>query len=281
MKKIFIHIIKSFLDFFINILSKINYGRFILDESNKCIINRKKTVIYKDIKLEFYIPNRLSYYRTDTFDSKEPETLEWIDKFEKKNIFWDIGANIGLYSCYAAKKKLCKVYAFEPSVFNLEWLGKNIFLNNLVNEITVIPIPLYQKITENTLNFSSTEWGGALTTFGKSYGHDGKDLKKIFEFSTMGISMDEAKNLLKIPQPMYIKIDVDGIEYLILKGGEKVLLNTKELSIEVNEKFTEQKNNCDKYLKELGFSLREKKRSNLFNNTDYSTSYNQIWVRQT
>ena len=97
----------------------------------------------------------------------------------------------------------------------------------------------------------------------------------------MGMSMDEAKNLLKIPQPMYIKIDVDGIEYLILKGGEKVLLNTKELLIEVDEKFTEQKNNCDKYLKELGFSLREKKQSNLFKNTDYSTSYNQIWAKQT
>ena len=68
---------------------------------------------------------------------------------------------------------------------------------------------------------------------------------------------------------------------VLLNSFEKVLLNTKELLIEVNEKFTEQKNNCDKYLKELGFSLKEKKRSSLFKNTDYSTSYNQIWVRQT
>ena len=108
MKKIFIHIIKLFLDFFINILSKINYGRFILDESNKCIINRKKTVIYKDIKLEFYIPNRLSYYRTDTFDSKEPETLEWIDKFEKKNIFWDIGQILVFIAVMLRKKNYAK-----------------------------------------------------------------------------------------------------------------------------------------------------------------------------
>jgi hypothetical protein len=218
-------------------LKKSNFGRYVLDEISGSNNRREKTVVYNNIRLKFYIPNRLSYYRVNTFNTKEPETLNWIDKFEKKTTFWDVGANIGLYSCYAAKKRECKVFAFEPSIFNIEWLGKNIFLNKLV--------------------------------------------EKIFEFSTMGISMDEAKNLLKIPQPMYIKIDVDGIEYLILKGGEKVLLNTKELSIEVNEKFTEQKNNCDKYLKELGFSLREKKRSNLFKNTDYSTSYNQIWVRQT
>jgi len=281
MKKIIKIIINLFSNFFVFMLKKSNFGRYVLDEISGSNNRREKTVVYNNIRLKFYIPNRLSYYRVNTFNTKEPETLNWIDKFEKKTTFWDVGANIGLYSCYAAKKRECKVFAFEPSIFNIEWLGKNIFLNKLVEKIVVIPSPLSETVLENKLNFSSIEWGGALTTFGKSYGHDGKDLKKIFEFSTMGISMDEAKNLLKIPQPMYIKIDVDGIEYLILKGGEKVLLNTKELLIEVNEKFTEQKNNCDKYLKELGFSLREKKRSNLFNNTDYSTSYNQIWVRQT
>ena len=280
MKKI-IKIIINLFSNFVFMLKKSNFGRYVLDEISGSNNRREKTVVYNNIRLKFYIPNRLSYYRVNTFNTKEPETLNWIDKFEKKTTFWDVGANIGLYSCYAAKKRECKVFAFEPSIFNIEWLGKNIFLNKLVEKIVVIPSPLSETVLENKLNFSSIEWGGALTTFGKSYGHDGKDLKKIFEFSTLGISMDEAKNLLKIPQPMYIKIDVDGIEYLILKGGEKVLLNTKELSIEVNEKFTEQKNNCDKYLKELGFSLREKKRSNLFKNTDYSTSYNQIWVRQT
>ena len=134
------------------------------------------------------------------------------------------------------------MYAFEPSIFNLEWLGRNIFLNNLVERIIVIPIPLTEIISQNTLNFSSTEWSGALTTFGQSYGYDGKDLKKVFEFSTVSMSMNDLKNLLKISQPDYIKIDVDGIEHLILKGGEKVLLNTKELLIEVNERFEQQKN---------------------------------------
>ena len=279
MKKILKKTIQAISKFVVFFLSKINLGRFVLEELNKSISNNKKVIIYKDLKLKFYTPNRLSYYRIDTFSTKEPETLNWIDKFEKKTTFWDIGANIGLYSCYAAKRKECKVYAFEPSIFNLEWLGRNIFLNNLVEKIVVIPNPLTEIISENTLNFSSTEWSGALTTFGQSYGHDGKDLKKVFEFSTLGISMDDAKNLLKIPQPDYLKIDVDGIEHLILKGGVKVLLNTKELLIEVNERFEQQKNKCVKYLKELGFTLKEKKRSDLFKDTDFSLTYNQIWVK--
>jgi|TARA_Y100000294_G_scaffold145771_1_gene141080 FkbM family methyltransferase len=280
MKKNLKKIIRIIIKFFVIFLGKINTGRFFLEELNRSILSYKKVIVYKDLKLKFYAPNRLSYYRIETFSTKEPETLNWIEKFEKKTTFWDVGANIGLYSCYAAKSRECKVYAFEPSIFNLEWLGKNVFLNKLVEKIVVISNPLTEIISQNTLNFSSAEWGGALTTFGQSYGHDGKDLKKVFQFSTLGISMNDAKNLLKIPQPEYIKIDVDGIEYLILKGGEKVLLNTKELLIEVNEKFTQQKNNCEQYLKKLGFSLKEKKRSYLFKNTDYSSSYNQIWVRQ-
>ena len=279
MKKIIKILIETFLKFVVYILSKINLGRYILDELNKNIIKKKEIIIYKDLKLIFHIPNRLSHYRVNTFHTKEPETLEWIDKFKKETTFWDIGANIGLYSCYAAKKNLCKVYAFEPSIFNLEWLGRNIFLNNLVEKIVVIPIPLTDIISQNTLNFSSTKWSGALTTFGQSYGHDGKDLKKVFEFSTVSMSMNDLKNLLKISQPDYIKIDVDGIEHLILQGGEKVLLNTKELLIEVNERFEQQKNQCFKYLKELGFTLKEKRRSDLFKDTDFSLTYNQIWVK--
>ena len=55
--------------------------------------------------LNFYI-NYYTSLRVNTFYSKEPETLKWIDNFnEDKNIiFWDIGANIGLYSIYAALK---------------------------------------------------------------------------------------------------------------------------------------------------------------------------------
>ena len=107
-------LIENFFKFFINILKKANTGRYVLDVINNNIIRRKKKVFYKDLKLTFYTPNRLSFYRADTFSTKEPETLSWIDNFNSKSNFWDIGANIGIYSCYAAKKKNCNVYAFEP-----------------------------------------------------------------------------------------------------------------------------------------------------------------------
>ena len=149
-----------------------------------------------------------------------------------------------------------------------------------MDKIVVFPVPLFNTISENSLNFSTTEWSGALTTFGQKYSHDGKDFKNVFRYNTLGMSMNDAKNLFNISQPDYIKIDVDGIEHLILKGGEKVLSNTKELLIEINEKFSKQKSECLKLLNDLGFILKEKRRSDLFEGTDFSSSYNQIWIKK-
>ena len=281
MKLFFKTLVENTLKLFINILHRSNAGRYILDIINNHIIKRRKKVFYKDLSLTFYVPNRLSYYRADTFSTKEPETLSWIDNFDNESTFWDIGANIGLYSCYAAKKKNCNVYAFEPSIFNLEWLAKNIHTNNLVNNITIIPIPLTKSLSKNTLNFSTTEWSGALSTFGQNYGHDGKSMENIFKFSTIGLSMNDIKQILEVPQPNYIKIDVDGIEHLIIQGGEKVLFHVKELLVEINKNFEEQNNNSNKYLKQLVVDLKEKKRIELFqNNKRFSSMYNQIWIKK-
>ena len=71
-----------------------------------------KTILNK--KIIFFIPTLITKWRVDSFFFKEPETLQWIDSFTNKNkiIFWDIGANIGLYSMYAAvKHRNIKIYS--------------------------------------------------------------------------------------------------------------------------------------------------------------------------
>ena len=83
---------------------------------------------YKKIKLKsgkeltLFSPNFLVDILIKDFYLKEPETLEWIDNFKKREkiIFWDIGSNIGLYSIYAAVNfKNIEVISFEPSTSNL------------------------------------------------------------------------------------------------------------------------------------------------------------------
>ena len=79
--------------------------------------------------LRFHCNNTATHMRAETLFTKEPETLAWIDTIPHGSVLWDIGANIGIYSLYAAKTRNCTVYAFEPSIFNLEVLGRNIFIN--------------------------------------------------------------------------------------------------------------------------------------------------------
>ena len=236
---------------------------------------------HNGIELTFSVPNKINYYRFDTFSTKEPETLEWIDSIPKESVLWDIGANVGLYTCYAAKARDCKVFAFEPSVFNLEILARNIFLNGLTRQVVIIPLPLSERFAFNTLNMESTEWGAAKSTFGQDYGHDGRPLEKTFEFQTMGLSMMDAVKLLRVPEPDYIKMDVDGIEHLILKGAGSILKNIKGILIEIDEDFKKQSVESTRFLSEAGLVFKEKRQSDMFKNSPYKNSYNQIWQRPT
>ena len=64
--------------------------------------------------------------------------------------------------------------------------------------------------------------------------------------------------ILEIPD--YVKIDVDGIEHLILEGADRLLESTKikEISVEINEDFVEQKQRVENVLSKYNFDLRVK-----------------------
>ncbi len=279
MKKIIKIILKKLAKNFIAIANTNKMGRYFSEHLAKFIFNQKMKINYNNVDLSFYVPNRLNKYRVDTFSIKEPETLKWIEKFEKNSNFWDVGANIGLYSCYAAKTRNCNVYAFEPSVFNLEILTKNVFLNKLSKNISIVSFPLTDKLSETDFKTTMTDWGGSISTFGEDYKHDGSKFKEVFNYKTIGLSMDECINILKIKQPDYVKIDVDGIEHLILKGGNQTLNKTKSVLVEVDESFELQVLKSKEYLTKAGFRLKEKLHSDFIEKSKFKSIFNQIWEK--
>lgn len=230
--------------------------------------------------LSFVTPTRLTRWRVDTLFTKEPETLEWIDSLPEEHVLWDIGANIGLYSCYAAATKGAKVFAFEPSVLNIELLARNVFESGLQDKVTIIPLPLTNVTGTNTFHLGIVEWGEAQSTFGEDYGFDGKPMMPEFEYSTLGVTGDIAVSQLGVPSPDYIKIDVDGIEHLILSGLSKVLGSVKGILVEINDEFHEQSTQSIKILTQAGFSLSLKTHSEEFETGIFSATYNQIWEKK-
>ncbi len=235
-------------------------------------LHKIKKVKHNDQEMSFFIPNWVNKFRVNSFHTKEPDTLKWIDSMPKGAIFWDVGANIGLYSIYAAKINKCKVLAFEPSVFNLEWLARNIDANSLQEEVSIMPIALSNHAGFNLFKMKNTDWGGALSTFGENYDENGLDFRPVFQYSAPGLSMNVIPNIMNVKKPDYVKIDVDGIEHLILEGAGDILKSVKSVLIEIDDEFFDQASLCNAHLLESGLHLKEK-----YHIT--RSQYNQLWVR--
>lgn len=279
----FIYRIVYFLNSLYFFLTRKNYMHLFYDfiqEDSKL----KKNILNREIT--FFTPNELTRWRVETFFDKEPETIQWINSFEnsKSTNFWDIGANIGLYSIYNSlkNKKTCTI-SFEPSTSNLKVLSKNISLNNLKN-VNIFPIALSNKKSGFfRMNESKFVDGGALHTFGEKHDHQGKKFKPEMSYNFFGTNI---KNLLDnklLDIPNYIKIDVDGTEHLILKGMGKYLQDPKIKSIlvEINENFKIQFKTIIYLMKKNNFQLSHKKNNkNFFKNTpSLRKTFNYIFSR--
>ena len=257
------------------------FNDFIQEKSYKSF-----KILEKEIK--FFVPNQLINWRVDTFFTTEPETLEWIDNFEKKEnlIFWDIGANVGLYSIYNSLKNPKSItIAFEPSSSNLRVLTRNISINNLENKIKVVSIPLTNKenIFQEMKEGQFIE-GGAMNSFGEKFGFDGKVFQANMKYNLLGTSMNYLieNSILDIPD--YIKIDVDGIEHLILKGGDKFLMNkkVKSLIVEINENFKEQYEKVLDLMEKNKFKILHKKFNNDFHleGSKFYKTFNYVFIKK-
>ena len=275
-------ILFAFLDKIFKLITK----RSILIWFNDFIEERSyKSIKILDKEIKFFVPNQITNWRVDTYFSKEPETLEWIDSFEKKEnlIFWDIGANIGLYSIYnSLKNPKSTIIAFEPSSSNLRVLTRNISINNLEKNIKVVSIPLTNK--ENIfqeMNEGQFVEGGALNSFGEKFDFEGKEFKPTMKYNLLGTTINFflENSILDIPD--YIKIDVDGIEHLILEGGDKFLNDkkVKSLSIEINENFKEQYDKVLNLMNKYEFKLLHKKHNDDIYSEKFKNTYNYIFKK--
>ena len=79
------------------------------------------------------------------------------------------------------------------------------------------------------LKMTMKDWGGACSSFGRNIGWDGNEISQIFEYKTVGLTLDQTKVIFNLQDPDYIKLDVDGIEHFILKGGLNVLKKVKSV----------------------------------------------------
>ncbi len=210
--------------------------------------------IVKNFKIDNFkidLDIRESLERKLFFEKKyEEDRLSYLIKKineDKISIFLDVGANIGIYSLRVAANttSIKKIIAFEPLKQTFLKLKKNINDNNLENKIDIynFGLSVEEKILRGLLrNKCKLRNSGGFTV--SNNGNTELITKK---FDSL-ISYNR--------QNICIKCDVEGHEYEVLQGMEKLITsNLCLLQIEIwDHNFVE----LTKYLSDCGYDFVKK-----------------------
>jgi len=167
-----------------------------------------KVILHKDSKL-----CKLIYV------SFEETEICFLKKFIKKgDCFFDIGANIGLFSLHASKiiGDHGKIIAFEPTPITFNRLKSNIEINRFLNI--------------KTENIGLSDTCGMIKFHTSNDGYDAWNsfatLTDIGECSEIDVTTDTLDNYIQtnnIEKIDLIKLDVEGWELNVLKGAKELL----------------------------------------------------------
>ena len=235
---IYLKFFSSVLFLFAKSIQTLPRGRRITTLFLEKVWNQVEKVETPKGPIFFATPDWLSKYRANSLYQKEPETIAFLNSLSKDSVLWDVGANIGIYSIYGAKVTGARVYAFEPSMMNLELLFRNVQVNNLGNRVTIVPLALSDKdsVLDLFMSKENLHWAGAHNSIGQNTAQDGQAMvepKVSSQLSATGSNLISAFN---VPVPTHIKIDVDGLESLVLQGMSFYIEKIHLILVEVDAK---------------------------------------------
>lgn len=164
---------------------------------------------------EFSIPTRNEFSDFDTLEER-PILEALLGELRRDDVFYDVGANVGLYACLAADVVDAPVVAFEPHPENADRLARNVALNDA--DVSLYRCALAAEEGTAELELALDEVGSAghslVGTPGKS-GYGAVEVRK-----RRGDELVAAEGL---PDPTVLKIDVEGTERDVLEGLSETL----------------------------------------------------------
>jgi FkbM family methyltransferase len=169
------------------------------------------------------------YCRLGDFNPAREEDIVKLFRPKEGDIVIDVGAHIGKYTILASKMvgSTGKVIAIEAHPANYDILNKNIVLNKLSNVITLNyavhskegMVKLYEPLQEEGFTIYNT-----IMSDREAVNH-----QKYIEVKANTLNSLMLAN--GISQVNWIKVDVEGAEFEVLKGSTNLLSSSKDISI--------------------------------------------------
>ena len=185
----------------------------------------RREVRTRDLRLTLRVENWITHYRWATYEEKEPETLDWIDSdLRDGDLLIDVGANIGVYTVYAALRHAgLRVIAFEPEVANAHLLRDNIVANRVADRVDAYAVALGAHEGLGTLLVQDLTPGAALHSLASAAADRTPDGRRVvFRQGVIATTLDRFCERASC-RPNALKIDVDGTEPEILAGAAATL----------------------------------------------------------
>jgi len=182
-------------------------------------------------RLSFVLLGKVAAGRALSLLTKQPATIKWIDSFRPDSVFWDVGANVGVYTLYAALRGQAKVVAFEPAAVNYFLLAANCEANKLDRRVDCLLLGLGSTKAVGRFEVSQFAPAGSFSVRGQG------DQPPHNLQTALVLSMDELIDAFELPCPNYIKIDAPGMSESIIAGGTRMLQRpeVREVHIELRE----------------------------------------------
>tara|TARA_B100000989_G_C19457236_1_gene434607 strand:- start:62 stop:934 length:873 start_codon:yes stop_codon:yes gene_type:complete len=241
------HFFVSFVYLLLIIIDKILRKRnFVNHLFDKLYTENISKIEINNKLIKFWTPGNYSKWMVDHFLQKEKLVEKFILEIpdDENTIFWDIGANLGVFSIFCASHKAkTKVVAFECSPSAVLAISKNISLNNFENRISIFQLGLSNRKNRFLmLKEENDSLGDQFNSLGKNFDFENQKINtpkhkyKIYSNSVYDILQN---NVLEVPN--YIKLDVGSFELEVLEGFGNFLKNSKIKSIVTEMKFGSKK----------------------------------------
>jgi len=184
--------------------------------------------------LRFAVFGETSGFRAKGLLTKQKATIAWIDSFQPDSVFWDIGANIGSYTLYAALRPDMRVVAFEPAAVNYFILAANCELNGFGERVDCLSLGVGGVKSVGRLEISQFDPARSFSFRSKGKRPPGS------RQAALVLSMDELIEEYGLPCPNYLKIDVPAMTGAIIDGAARTLRRPelRELHVEASEHST-------------------------------------------